>query len=208
MFGDMMGEDRNWLAAGIVAAVLIPALVFGVGLPLIIALVAGGAVFVGALFLLAPRKLFEGINVSKLTRGQLDVVRRVMEEAKPALARLEAAGATIKSAKIRETVNRLAKTARTIMDGLEQNPERLSSVQRFLTYYLPSSAEISESYSVLEQQRAPEVARVKQTEAVIAKLDDAFSHYADSLHESDLSNLDVELRLIDAAVKEDIRSAP
>ena len=61
---------------------------------------------------------------------------------------------------------------------------------------------------MLEQQRAPDVSRVKQTEAVIAKLDEAFSHYADSLHESDLSNLDVELRLIDAAVKKDIRSAP
>ena len=208
MFGNSMNEDSNWLAAGVVAGIVMPVLVFAAHLPFVIAAAAAGGTFVGLTFLLAPRKLFEGINVSNVTRGQLDVVRKVLEEATPALDRLEKAGATIRSPKIRETIGRLSKTARTILAGLEQNPERLSSVQRFLTYYLPSSAEIAESYGVLEQQRAPDPARIKQTESVISKLDDAFSHYADSLLESDLSNLDVELRLIDAAVKEDIRVAP
>ena len=208
MFGNSMNEGRNWLAAGLVAAIMMPVLVFATKLPFVLAIAAACGTFAGLTFLLSPRKLFEGINVSKIARGQLDVVRKVLEDAMPALSRLEKAGSTIRSPKIRETVARLSKTARTILDGLEQNPERLSSVQRFLTYYLPSSAELAESYAVLEQQRAPEPARIKQTEAVIGKLDEAFSHFADSLLESDLSNLDVELRLIDAAVKEDIRSAP
>ena len=201
-----MRNDANWLMAGAAGAVLLPILVFALGLPVVVSLPISLAVAAGLGFVLAPRRLFEGIDTSALGRGQVELVRKVLSDAEPSLERLRAAGNEIKSAGTRKVVAHLSSTAETIMKGVEASPERLSSVQRFLTYYLPSAAEISESYGVLEKQRAPDPARVRQTEGVISKLDEAFSHYADSLLESDLSNLDVELRLVERAVKEDIKA--
>jgi 5-bromo-4-chloroindolyl phosphate hydrolysis protein len=203
-----MANDRNWVAAGIAGALLIPLLVFGLRLPYVIALAAGLIAFAGLAALLAPRKLFEGIDVSKVARGRLDLARKVLGDAEPELVKLSAAAAKIKDARIRGEVEHLAGTAKAILAGVEQNPERLSSVQRFLTYYLPAAGELAENYAVLEQKRSPDAARLEQANAVIGKLGEAFSHYADTLLESDLSGLDVELKLIDAAIKEDLNSAP
>jgi hypothetical protein len=52
----------------------------------------------------------------------------------------------------------------------------MTSVQRFLTYYLPAAADLTESYSVLEQQRTPDKARIQNAKAVLSKLNDAFGH--------------------------------
>lgn len=165
---------------------------------------AGG--FLGSVFLLAPRKLFEGIDVTNVARSRLDVVRKVLEDAGLSLTRLETAAADIKAPKIKAATRHLVQTARSIIAGVEKEPDRLSSVQRFLTYYLPSAGDVTASYAVMEKQNNPDPERVRKTEAVIGKLDDAFAHYVDSLHESDLSNLDVDLRLIENAVKDDLEA--
>jgi 5-bromo-4-chloroindolyl phosphate hydrolysis protein len=206
MFGNWFREDLNWIAGGFVAAVLLPTLVFLVQLPFWLALGVSAGGFLGFVFLLAPRKLFEGINVSNVARGRLDVVRKVLEDADQSLKRLEDAASEIKAPKIKAATAHLVQTARSIIAGVEQEPDRLSSVQRFLTYYLPSAGDVTTSYAVMEKQNNPDPDRVHKTETVIGKLDDAFAHYADSLHESDLSNLDVELRLIENAVKDDLEA--
>jgi 5-bromo-4-chloroindolyl phosphate hydrolysis protein len=204
MFGGLFGNDRNWMIGGFLAAVLLPVLAFVVQLPFWLAAVVAAGVFVGFVFILAPRGLFEGVDVSNVARGRLDVVRKVLEDAELSLARLEEAASDIKSQGMKAKSKHLVQTARGIIAGVESEPDRLSSVQRFLTYYLPSAGDVAASYAVMEKQNSPDPERVKKTEAVMAKLDDAFSHYADSLHESDLSNLDVELRLIENAVKDDL----
>ncbi len=204
MFGNLFRNDRNWMLGGLIGALALPLLVFVVKLPFWLSAVVAFGVFVGFVFLLAPRGLFEGIDVSNVARGRLDVVRKVLEDADQSLKRLEEAADEIKSQKIKAATTHLVQTARSIISGVENEPDRLSSVQRFLTYYLPSAGDVAASYAVMEKQNNPDPERVKKTEAVIAKLDSAFSHYADSLHESDLSNLDVELRLIENAVKDDV----
>ena len=60
---------------------------------------------------------------------------------------------------------------------------------------------------MLEQQRSPDPARLAQVEGVIGKLDSAFAHYADSMLESDLAGLEVDLRLIERSVKDDLGSS-
>ena len=200
----MFADDRNWIAAGIVTAVLIPLLVFGIGLPFAVAASAAVIVFTGLVFFLAPRRLFEGIDVSKVARGRLDLARKVLSGAEPAVDRLKEVAQRISNTAVAGRVDRLAATARTIIAGVEADPNRLASVQRFLTYYLPQSGELAESYAVLEQKRAPDPARMAEAEELIGKLDEAFSHYADTLLESDLGDLDVQLRLLQSSLKEDM----
>ena len=200
----MFTDDRNWLIAGLVSAILIPGLVFVVQVPLAVALGVGAVAFAGLLFALAPRRAFEGIDVSNVARGRLDLARKVLNDAAPQIERLTQTARGIRKETVKAQVGRLATTARAIIAGVEQDANRLTNVQRFLTYYLPAAGDVAERYGVLEQKRLPDPARITQTEAVIAKLEDAFSHYSDSLLDTDLADLDVELRLIESSLKEDM----
>ena len=197
-------DDRNWIAAGLAAALLIPLLVFVVGLPFAVGAGAGVIVFAGLVFLLAPRRLFEGVDVSKVARGRLDLARKVLSDATPLVDRLKITAAKIETTGMGGRVDRLAGTARAIIAGVEADPNRLASVQRFLTYYLPQAVELAENYAVLERQRSPDPARKTEAEELIGKLDEAFSHYADTLLESDLADLDVQLRLLQSSLREDL----
>lgn len=200
----MAGRDGNWIIAGGAGAALVPALVFGVGLPLWAAAGIGIVAFTGLVFLLAPRRLFEGVDVSGIGRGRVDLARRVLGDALPWIERLTATAAEIRKPLVRERVAGLAVTARAIVDGVEQDANRLATVQRFLTYYLPSAGMVAERYAVLEKMSQPDPALVAQSEGVVARLEEAFSHYKDSLLDSDLADLDVELRLIERSIQEDM----
>ena len=206
--GQVFRNGLNWVVAGIAAAALIPLLTFVVNVPFLVALGIGLVALFGLVLLLAPRGLFEGIDVSAINKGKLELVRKVLADATPALERLDEASRRIRNAAIRKRGQDLTATARTIFARIEQNPERMISVQRFLTYYLPAAAELTESYGVLEQQRSPDPARLQQAETVLGKLNEAFGHYADTMLESDLSGLDVDLRLIERAVKDDLETRP
>ena len=208
MFGQLFRNGLNWIVAGVITAALLPLLAFVVQLPFLVALGIAALAFFGLVLLLAPRGLFEGVDVSAINKGKLELVRKVLADATPALDRLDAASRRIGDAAIRKDGQHLADTARTIFERVEQNPVRMTSVQRFLTYYLPAAADLTESYGVLEQQRTPDMARMQHAKSVLGKLNDAFGHYADTMLESDLASLDVDLRLIERAVKDDLEPRP
>ena len=105
---------------------------------------------------------------------------------------------------MRARVRNLSDITADIMARVEQRPENAGQVRRFLTYYLPQAAEVAAGYALLEGAHAPDRRRLDEVGAVIAKLQDGFAHYADGLAESELGTLDVDLRLIQASLKEDI----
>jgi hypothetical protein len=69
---------------------------------------------------------------------------------------------------------------------------------------VPRAAEIAEGYVSLEDRHAPDAAKIAEVADVIEKLEGAFVHYADSLADSELGSLDVDLKLIQASLKEDL----
>lgn len=199
------GNDWNWIVAGIAAAVVVPALSFLAGMPLWIAAVIGALVFVGLIFVLAPRGLFEGLDANVIGRGRLEFARELLNSATPAARRLEASATQISSKEAAKRVRHLAEIAADVFAKVEANPESAATVRRFLSYYLPRAAEVAEGFAVLEAKRQPDVARLQEVDLVLTKLEDAFVHYSDSLVDDRLDTLDTELRLIQASLKEDIR---
>ncbi|TJW67197.1 MAG: 5-bromo-4-chloroindolyl phosphate hydrolase, partial [Mesorhizobium sp.] len=101
-------------------------------------------------------------------------------------------------------VKNLSDIAADVISRVEAKPASAPSVRRFLTYYVPQAAEVAEGYATLAKRRAPSQVRLSKVGAVITKLQDAFVHYADSLADSELGTLDVDLRLIQESLKEDI----
>lgn len=198
------GNDWNWIVAGLAAAIIIPVLTFVMMMPILIAGGIGAFVFAGLVFLLAPRRMFEGLDEKAIGRGRLEFVRELMASAVPAAQRLESASERIADKQVAKRVHHLAEIAADVFAKVEASPESAGAVKRFLSYYLPRAAEVAEGYAMVEAKRAPDSKQLQDVGGVLAKLEDAFVHYADSLVDEKLDSLNTDLRLIQASLKEDL----
>nr|WP_246673232.1 5-bromo-4-chloroindolyl phosphate hydrolysis family protein [Mesorhizobium sp. B2-4-14] len=190
--------------AGLVSAALLIGLSALTQFPFLVSAVISALVFAGLVFVLAPRQLFEGLDLSSISGSRVAFARELLAQAQPAADRLTAAAGSIADRDMKAKVKNLSDIAADVISKVEQKPETAPSVRRFLTYYVPQAAEVAEGYATLANRRAPSQARLANVGAVIAKLQDAFVHYADSLADSELGTLDVDLRLIQESLKEDI----
>ncbi|TPK90743.1 5-bromo-4-chloroindolyl phosphate hydrolysis family protein [Mesorhizobium sp. B2-4-17] len=198
------GNDWNWIVAGLISAALLIGLSALTQFPFLVSAVISALVFAGLVFVLAPRQLFEGLDLSTMNGSRVAFARELLAQAQPAADRLTAAAGSIADKDMKVKVKNLSDIAADVISKVEQKPETAPSVRRFLTYYVPQAAEVAEGYATLANRRAPSQARLANVGAVIAKLQDAFVHYSDSLADSELGTLDVDLRLIQESLKEDI----
>jgi 5-bromo-4-chloroindolyl phosphate hydrolysis protein len=198
-----MGNDLNWIISGVAAAVLLP-LLFWIGVPFWLAAVLAVIAFAGLVVLFSPRKLFEGLNIASVGKEKVAFAQELLNDALPAAARLREASAKITDKTVRDRVQHLTAICQDVFAKVEQNPGNASAVRRFLSYYIPRAAEVAEGYALLEDRHAPDAAKLTEVGGVIEKLEGAFVHYADSLADSELGSLDVDLKLIQASLKEDL----
>ena len=199
-----MGRGTNHLVAGIVAGLAVPIGVLALDLPLLLTLPVAGLLYAGVALALAPRERRLRIDTSRIDRGQADVARDLIDEAQTSVDRLHGVARQLRAPAERARIEALADSARTILDRLAGAPEKIPAVRRFLAYYLPRSAEIAEGLVILSRQATPDATRRRGIEATLGRLAEAFAFYADNLDRADLQNLDVELKLIDRALAEDV----
>ena len=197
----------NWLAGGAAAAILVPVLALGSGLPFWIACIASALAGGGLVILLAPATRFKALDASGVARGKIAFARELLTEADPFISRLEAAAKAIRAKTAVDRVRHLASVARGIFEAVEKDPLRIDRVRRFLTYYLPRAAEMAEAYQSLERDHGAEAARFEATREIIDRLDVAFTDYAANLRDADLDKLDIELKLLKRSLDEDLGSA-
>jgi 5-bromo-4-chloroindolyl phosphate hydrolysis protein len=202
----LFGNDWNWIVAGLVAAILVPALSFLVGIPFWISAIIAAVVFAGLVLILAPKQLFEGIDTKAIGTGRVAFARDLLSEAEPYADRLRASASQIRDKETSQRVKHLADIAIDVFAKVEANPGNAGTVKRFLSYYVPRSAEVAEGFAIIEAKRAPDKAKLEEVRSVLVKLEEAFVHYADSLVDDELGSLDTDLRLIQASLKEDIQS--
>lgn len=199
-----MAGGWHHLAAGVVAASALPLCAVMLGLPFPVALVIATGLYAGIALVLAPRRATERINPGQVGRVQAELVAELIEQGETTVARLHEAARGLSSRTAGRTTSHLAEVAQGILDRLAAEPGKLPAVRRFLTYYLPRSAEIAEGLGIVERQRTPDVQRLAEIEATLTKLDQAFTYYADSFAQAELDTLDVELKLLGRSLAEDL----
>lgn len=202
-----MPTGLGWIVGGAAAAILLPVLAIGVGMPFWIACVISALAGGGVVAMMAPRKLFAELNASGAARGRIEFARELLTDAEPLTRRLETAADKIRTRATAERARHLGKTARDILAAIERDPLRIDRVRRFMTYYLPRAAEIAEAYGALERSPLPDAARLAATGELIERLDTAFTRYAANLQEADLDKLDIELKLLKSSLDEDLGPA-
>mgnify|MGYP005812086085 CR=1 FL=1 len=197
----------GWIAGGAAAAILLPSLAIGIGMPFWIALLVSALAGGGIVAMMAPRRRFAELDASGAARGRIEFARELLTEAEPLTERMETAATAIRTRAVAERVRHLVKIARDIFAAIERDPLRVDRVRRFLTYYLPRAAEITDAYVALERSAVPDTARLAATGELIDRLDVAFTRYAANLQDADLDRLDIELKLLKNSLDEDIGPA-
>jgi 5-bromo-4-chloroindolyl phosphate hydrolysis protein len=194
----------DWIAGGAVAAILVPSLAIGLGMPFWIALIVSAAAGGGVVAVMAPKRMFAELDASGAARGRIEFARELLTESEPMTGRMEEAAQNIKTRARADRVRHMVKIARDIFAAIERDPLRIDRVKRFLSYYLPRAAEIVEAYVALEQSSVPDMARLAATGELIDRLDTAFTRYATALQDADLDKLDIELKLLKRSLDEDL----
>ena len=199
-----MWADGHHVVAGAVAGLTLPLTVFALNLPFPAAVGIAGALYLGIVLILAPRRMTDRIKLGEIGRAQGELVASLIEDGEKNVMRLREASRGLRTEAAAQTAFHLAEVAHGILERLAAEPAKLPVVRRFLTYYLPRSAEIAEGLGIVERQQIPDAKRQAEIGTVLAKLDQAFTFYADSFAQAELDTLDVELKLIGRALSDDL----
>jgi 5-bromo-4-chloroindolyl phosphate hydrolysis protein len=147
----------------------------------------------------APTVDEEGLSSS---RAQL--VKAVLDEATAHLRTLDdRAGQTLD----RETAATLAKlvaTGQRICNIVAAQPDGFGVAQRILTYHLPKAVYLADTLKALETAARPDDKRIIQARHVLARMENLFEKTEIDLKAGDAREMDVEIRLINEALDEDL----
>ena len=197
-----LGSGAAAAVAGTFAALIPPVLVLGfdqpAGLALGLGFGLGGALF-GVLGMGRGRAAAAGVP-----DGRSDAARQLIAEGQEALERLRRTGRAIRDELMREEIKLLTMKADRVIREAQADPDCAMQVRRLFTFYLPNAASVAEGWRVLENKPQPEHVLSMQTRETVAALNDAFSRFAEEMHEPKLQTLDLDLRVLNNALKQDL----
>lgn len=191
-----LSENRD-LIAGAVGAALAPVASVGFGVPFWVSVPCAVVVYLGLRTLLRPPRLFHGLDPEKYEGVRLGVARTVLGDATKALRELRRHARSIRDGGMRKQFEHLHYVAHTVVQEVEEDPRRLPHVQRLLTYYLPAAVRLAHGYRAVERRLAPGPDRKRKVEDTVARMDRVFADFSDRLVTPDLEDLDLELKLLD-----------
>ena len=190
------------LVAGTVAALAPPVLVLGLDQPIGLGLAAGFGLG-GALFGLLGlgRRAAAGAD---LPAARASTARALLAEGEAALEQLRRAGRAIRDPMMREQVRMLGDQALRVIHAAREDPAIAMQVRRRFTFYLPNAASVADGFKALETQSEPEPELAAQTRETMASLNLAFAKFADEMHEPKMQTLDLDLKVLENALRQDL----
>ncbi len=112
----------------------------------------------------------------------------------------------IEDAELREYINNICITTGRIIYTVEMNQHKYKKAETFFDYYLPMAIKIIKRYDEIENQRlnsADSKAFMGNTKSLLKETSKAFEKQLSSLYQSDIVDLDAEMKVFDAMLKSD-----
>lgn len=179
-----------WLLAGLI----FPKLLMKLPGFLITAALSAGGYFLGS-------KLFPGRDITveeKIETGDAKLDRDIAD-GKARLQNLRDANAAISHPGITANLDRMTRAGDQIFKELGRDPQKVTMVRRFMSYYLPTAEKLMEQYRQLSEAQVKgeniesAMGRIENSMGMIA---DAFDKCADNLFKDSDMDIDAEIQVM------------
>ena len=171
-------------------------------------LAAGAAAVVGVVArLLCPNTVEEVPEEPKTTGNpELD---KMIEDGRKAIAEMKRLDDNIADPTISAQIVRLQELSGKIFVQVEQNPEKLPQIRKFMNYYLPTTQKLLDSYADFEEAGVSGQ-NLDQAKSRIADTMDniiaGFEHQLDDLYRDAAMDIDSDIRVMETMLRRDTAS--
>ena len=191
------------LLAACAAGAVLPLGTLVVGMPIWIDAPVAGGVGLGLYFVLRSGKQ-PTLDEQALNDARAQTGRSLLPDATASLDRMKQTLGQIRDPAVRGQVAELVTTGRKVVDQVRADPTRAMAVRRLLTFYLPNAASLAEGWVALEGRALPSPERMTQTGQTLRSLNQAFAKFSDDMAEPQMQTLDVDLKVVNDALKSDL----
>lgn len=167
---------------------------------LIVILMTAGVIFGGKAFWDWKKNRTPQLDLTELESERAQYLQENFDKATADFNRLEAALENLSDRDLANQLRRMQRTAKSLLDNLEKNPERISLAYKFIDYYQDRAVKIVEQYRELEEthlstDKVRELkARMKQT---LAALDEAYQDQFEHVLNDQIISTDAELTVME-----------
>lgn len=124
----------------------------------------------------------------------------MVAEGRKTLAEIRKANNNIPNAALSDKILEIEQTATKILYHISQNPQKASQIRKFLSYYLPTTLKLVQSYEKLWQQNTDGEnisAAMRDIENVMTKIEKAFDNQLDSLFKDVALDVSTDIAVLD-----------
>lgn len=133
-------------------------------------------------------------------------MQEVLQEAKIKNEQIKKMGPKIENEEVVKDISRINESVTKIIDTIEKNPDKYKKVDNFFEYYLPVTINILKKYDEIENQKLTTEESKKfmeSTRKMVKKIEEAFRSQLANLYESDMIDMDAEMKVFDSMLKSD-----
>ncbi|MDZ4778096.1 MAG: 5-bromo-4-chloroindolyl phosphate hydrolysis family protein [Alphaproteobacteria bacterium] len=148
------------------------------------------------------------VDGREIPKSQRDVVQSVLDDAATCLRKLDAVARSLpeRDVDVVGCLQRIVKAGERLSDAVADEPVKFPLAQRVLTYHLPKAVYLAESL----QAMGPEDAEKRAAEAhhLLMRMEMMFEKALVDMSSVDAAEMDLEMRLINQALDEDLNTDP
>ncbi len=143
-----------------------------------------------------------------IPKSQRDVVQGVLDDTAIALRKLDAVARALagKDEDAASLCRRLVAAGERLSDAVADEPMKFPVAQRVLTYHLPKAVFVAETFQSLEPEHYEK--RAAEARHLLTRMEMVFEKAILDMSSVDAAEMDLEMRLINQALDEDLNTEP
>ncbi|MDD2262024.1 MAG: 5-bromo-4-chloroindolyl phosphate hydrolysis family protein [Clostridia bacterium] len=131
-------------------------------------------------------------------------IDQAIEEGNKYLEDMRKANELIESPLISNKIDSLSEITKKIFNYVSEKPEKLKDIRRFLTYFLPTTVKLLNSYARAEAQdnKGENINQIKNDiEGAMDGIIESFHKHLDNLYADEAMDIDAEITVFDSMLK-------
>lgn len=133
-------------------------------------------------------------------------MQEILQDARNKNEQIKKMSPKIENEEIVSNIHKINESVNKIIDTIEKQPKKYKKMENFFDYYLPVTINILKKYDEIENQRLTTEDSKKfmeSTRKMIKKIEEAFRSQLSNLYQSDMIDMDAEMKVFDTMLKSD-----